>query len=153
MWIYENDPSPRSAQFRDQKWSKNFSICNMNILQGNSRKGFWKCRLSCLFHYVHYLSIPLQTNSWDDISRTLFANSPVCGSYEYGKHFLYCVCIEVTLNLTKNIKCLNNCILFLRWMIHGNFVIGIGGISSEMFLLLFTVLLSQDVDWHRPCCL
>ena len=28
-------------------------------------------------HYIHYLSIPLHTNSWDDISRTLFVNSPV----------------------------------------------------------------------------
>ena len=41
------------------------------LIQGNSRKGFGRCRLSCLSHYVHYLSIPLYTNSWDDISRTL----------------------------------------------------------------------------------
>ena len=39
-------------------------------LQVNSQKGFGRCRLSCLLHYIQYLSIPLQTNSWDDISRS-----------------------------------------------------------------------------------
>ena len=37
-------------------------------IQGNSRKEFGRCRLSCL---LHYLSIPLHAN------RTLFLNSPV----------------------------------------------------------------------------
>ena len=36
---------------------------------GNSWKGFWRCRLSCLLHYLHYLSILMHTNSWDDVSR------------------------------------------------------------------------------------
>ena len=31
----------------------------------------------CYTLYIHYISIPLHTNSWDDISRTLFVNSPV----------------------------------------------------------------------------
>ena len=44
-------------------------------IQGNSRKWFGRCRLSCLSHYICYLSIPLHTNSWDNISRTLFVNS------------------------------------------------------------------------------
>ena len=37
--------------------------------------------LDQLLHYIHYLSIPLVTNSWSDIIRTLFENSPVllCG--------------------------------------------------------------------------
>ena len=50
-----------------------FVYCDLQI-QGNSRKGFGRCLFSCLLHYVHYLSIPLHTNSWDDISRTLFVN-------------------------------------------------------------------------------
>ena len=40
-------------------------------------KGFGRSRLSCLLHYIHYLIIPLHTNIWDDISRTIFVNSPV----------------------------------------------------------------------------
>ena len=39
---------------------------------GIHEKGFWRYRLSCLLHYIHYLS-----NSRDDISQTLFVNSPV----------------------------------------------------------------------------
>ena len=49
----------------------------LHILQRNSRKGFRRCRLSCLLHNIPYLSTPLHTNSWDDISRTLFMNFPV----------------------------------------------------------------------------
>ena len=30
-------------------------------VQGNSRKGFRICRLSCLLHYIHYLSLCTQT--------------------------------------------------------------------------------------------
>ena len=57
----------------------------LNILvQGNSYKGCGRCRLSCLLHYIYYLSIPLHTNSWDDISRTLFVNYPVAYSI-YGR--------------------------------------------------------------------
>ena len=43
-------------------------------MQGNSWKGFLRCRLSCLWHCIHYLSVPLHT---DDISQTLFVNYPV----------------------------------------------------------------------------
>ena len=51
-------------------------------IQGNSRKGFGRCRrLSCLLHYIHFTSLPLHTNSWDDISWTLFVNSPVYQIY------------------------------------------------------------------------
>ena len=32
-------------------------------IQGNLRKGFGRCRLSCLLHYMHYLSIPLHTET------------------------------------------------------------------------------------------
>ena len=52
-------------------------ILVFNIIQGNSRKGFGRCRLNCFLDYIHYPSIPLHTNSWDDISRALFVNSPV----------------------------------------------------------------------------
>ena len=48
-----------------------------NNIQGNLRKGFGRCCLSCLLHYIHYLSIPLHTNSRDDIFQTLLVNSPV----------------------------------------------------------------------------
>ena len=47
------------------------------VVQGNSRKGVGRCRLSCLLHYINYVSIPLHTTSCDDISRTLIVNSPV----------------------------------------------------------------------------
>ena len=49
-----------------------------NYILGNSQKGFGRCFISCLLHYIHYLSIPLHTNSWDDFYRTLFANFSVC---------------------------------------------------------------------------
>ena len=48
-----------------------------SLIQRNSRKGFGRCRLSCLLQYIQYLSIPLNTNSWDDIFGILFVNSPV----------------------------------------------------------------------------
>ena len=51
-------------------------------VQGNSRKGFGRCRLNCLLYYIHYLSIPMQTSSWDDIFRTLFLSSPVSESMQ-----------------------------------------------------------------------
>ena len=33
------------------------------LVKRNSRRGFGRCRLSFLLHYINYLSIPLQTNS------------------------------------------------------------------------------------------
>ena len=47
---------------------------NPFMIQGSSQKEFGGCRLSCLCAEVYIDSV---TNSWDDISRTLFANSPV----------------------------------------------------------------------------
>ena len=35
-----------------------FKTSNAKKAQVSSRKGFGKCRLSCLLHYIHYLSIP-----------------------------------------------------------------------------------------------
>ena len=72
-------------------------------IQGNSRKGFERCRLSCLLHYIHYLSIPSHTNSLDDISLTLFVISPV---YPYHTHiaFISALCVFKNLKTTKNNK-------------------------------------------------
>ena len=65
-----------SCSFGHWVWVVLFRACFFIIfkIHGNSRKWFGRCRLSCL---LHYLSIPLHINSWDDISRTLFVNSPV----------------------------------------------------------------------------
>ena len=46
-------------------------------IQGNSRNGFGWYRISCLLHFIHYLSNPLGTHRWSDIILTLFENSPV----------------------------------------------------------------------------
>ena len=58
-------------------------ISKLILIQGNSRKGLGRCRISCLLHYIHDLSIPLHTISWDDISRSLFANSPEGQSFAF----------------------------------------------------------------------
>ena len=34
------------------------------LVHGNSRKGFVRCRLRWLWHYIHYLSTPLHTALW-----------------------------------------------------------------------------------------
>ena len=72
--------SLKKLQWLQYKWSKYpvFEFCNFScqVMKGNSRKGFGRCRLSCLLNNIHHLSIPLHKNSWDDISRTLFVNSP-----------------------------------------------------------------------------
>ena len=48
------------------------------MLQGNSRKGFGRCRHCCLCATGKIYSLYSVTNSWwDDISRTLFVISPV----------------------------------------------------------------------------
>ena len=50
-----------------------------SMIQGNSRNGSGRCRLSCLLHNIHNIYIPLHTNSWENISRTLLhiVNCPV----------------------------------------------------------------------------
>ena len=48
-----------------------------NQQQGNSRKGFGRCRLSFLCAEGWIDSVYSTTNSWDDISQALFVNSPV----------------------------------------------------------------------------
>ena len=45
-------------------------------LQGNSRKVFGWCRLSCLLHYIKYLSLCTQTAETTS-SQPLFVNSPI----------------------------------------------------------------------------
>ena len=47
------------------------------MIQGNSRKKFWRSRLRCVQRDRYVDSVYTVTNSWDDISRTLFVNSPV----------------------------------------------------------------------------
>ena len=63
--------------------------------------------LDQLLHYIHYLSIPLVTNSWSDIIRTLFENSPVllCGPKKKhieeiggGGHFRLNICISFVID-------------------------------------------------------
>ena len=46
-------------------------------MQGNSRKGPGRCRLSCLCSEGEIDSVYSVTNRSDDISQTLFVNSPV----------------------------------------------------------------------------
>ena len=50
---------------------------NMDYLQGNYRKGFGWYRISCLCPEGYMDSLYSVTNSWSDIIRTLFENSPV----------------------------------------------------------------------------
>ena len=67
-------------------WNANITIffsSSLAYIQGNSRKVFERCCLSSLSQYLHYISIPLHTNSCDNISLTIFMNSPV---YEHGLH-------------------------------------------------------------------
>ena len=50
--------------------NQNIIVIKDDNMQGNSQIGFWRCLISCLLHYIHYLSIPLHKNSWDDFSQT-----------------------------------------------------------------------------------
>ena len=44
---------------------------------GEFMKGFGRCRLSCLLHYIHYLSIPLTQTAETPSFEPLFVISPV----------------------------------------------------------------------------
>ena len=52
-------------------------------LQGLPRKGFEWYRISSLFYYIHYLSIPLDTNSWSDNIRSLLRDIPCTKRSKY----------------------------------------------------------------------
>ena len=86
-------------------------ISKLILIQGNLRKGLGRCRISCLLHYIHDLSIPLHTISWDDISRSLFANSP--GGQSFAFYFFYLF----PDNLNAYIRLLWYCTLFMETMI------------------------------------
>ena len=72
--------------------------------QGNSQKGFGRCRLSCFLHYIHYPFICLHRNSWDEILQTIFMNYPV----------LYNVCLEKVLNEFGSAVCVQRD----RWIVY-----------------------------------
>ena len=50
-------------------------------IHDNSRIGFGRCRLRCLCAEGKIDSVYSVTDSWDDISQTLFVNSPVPESF------------------------------------------------------------------------
>ena len=54
-----------------------FSLDTFKMLQCQTynavpREGFGWYRISCLWHHIHHLYIPLYTNSWSDFLQTLF---------------------------------------------------------------------------------
>ena len=62
------------------------SNCKCLFTGGIHEKGSGEVVSSvCYTIYIHCLSIPLHKNSWDDISRTLFMNSPVNKHLQFEK--------------------------------------------------------------------
>ena len=53
-------------------------------IHGISRKGFGRCRLICLLHYIQLLFIPLHTNSWEPFSWIPLYRLP-CFTYIFGQ--------------------------------------------------------------------
>ena len=76
--FFKNILRPFAIETREVATLRRINWPFPTFLQGNSWKSFGRCLLNCLLHYIQYLSFPLHTNSWDDISRTLFENYPVC---------------------------------------------------------------------------
>ena len=89
--------------------------------------------------YIHYISIPLHTNSWGDISRTLFLNSPVWRSIYL---FIYWALESLLLLL---VVLASNVFSFTKYSFHYLFIWHLGKIRKNVFAHMYVHL---NLKWH-----